>query len=308
MRFFGRNHPDRRATAPIEQSLSVALYGGRHSLDVHGESNYQENLWRIFGGRQPDRVEADVIAVLRAESDNAYDPNAVSVWINGLLVGYIPRQLAPVYHAGVIALEEREGLPIALHARVVGGGLRADGPGQLGVFLQHDPTDFGVAQHQGYRGEVYEGETRALESHHLGWLAALPADPVSAVRKLRQLLGTNEDSIERHYLYLELEQRLYRIGLQVPAALDDFDAVCFSHDSEMDRTLPALIAEFNLVPHLRTYHQMAIRQAKAHDWRLVSQWASRGLELYNTRAGSPEWPVDLQKRLEGAQAKLLGGG
>jgi hypothetical protein len=286
--------------------VRVALHGGQHSLDVHGESNYQDNLWRIVGGRQPDRVQAEVIAVLKAETGNAYDPNAVSVWIGGLLVGYIPRQLAPAYHAGVIVLEGREGMPIALHGRVVGGGTRADGPGQLGVFLQHDPTDFGVAQHGIYSGEVYEGESGALGSHHLGWLATLPADPVSAIRKLRQLLGTLDDCIERHYLYLELEQRVYRIGLQVPTALAEFDAVCSSHDSEMDRILPALITEFNLIPHLRTYHQMAIRLAKAHDWHLVSQWANRGLELYGSRAGSIEWPADLQKRLAGAQAKISG--
>ena len=45
----------------------------------------------------------------------------------------------------LIAMQEREGKPIALEGVIVGGGMRDDGPGRLGVFLRYDPEDFGLS-------------------------------------------------------------------------------------------------------------------------------------------------------------------
>ena len=55
---------------------------GREDLEVVARASYQDNLWRIVGGRRsPDgRVREDVFAVLAAEPDNPYDANAVAVW------------------------------------------------------------------------------------------------------------------------------------------------------------------------------------------------------------------------------------
>ena len=39
---------------------------------------------------------------------------------------------------------DRYGQPVALNGVIVGGGIREDGPGRLGVFLRHDPADFGL--------------------------------------------------------------------------------------------------------------------------------------------------------------------
>ena len=88
--------PDRRSAWNPEQrpawmrdGMEVQLYEGQETLEVVGEASYQDNLWRIVGGRRsPDgRVREDIFAVLAAEPDNPYDANAVAVWIQGLKVG-----------------------------------------------------------------------------------------------------------------------------------------------------------------------------------------------------------------------------
>ena len=56
----------------------------------------------------------DVYVMLLAEDGNPYDANAVSVWIDGLMVGYLPRDEARRLRPGLLALQEREGKPIAL--------------------------------------------------------------------------------------------------------------------------------------------------------------------------------------------------
>jgi hypothetical protein len=86
----------------------------------------------------------EVLAVLVAETDNPSDADAVSVWIRGLRVGHRSREDARRYRPGLLALERQHGTPIALAGAIVGGGMRADGPGRLGVFVDHDPADFGL--------------------------------------------------------------------------------------------------------------------------------------------------------------------
>src|SRR5512132_4028991 len=149
----GEQPPDRRPASSPEQrpawmrdGMEVQLYEGRVDLDVVGEASYQDNLWRVVGGRgsPDDRVRVDVYAVLVAETDNPYDANAVSVWVQGLKVGYLSRDDARRYRPGLLALEQKHGKPIALAGAIVGGGMRPDGPGRLGVFLDYDPAAFGL--------------------------------------------------------------------------------------------------------------------------------------------------------------------
>ena len=121
------------------------LEGGA-SLEVVGESFHQENLWQLAGGRRnpEERVRVPVLAVLVPEVGNPYDPNSVAIWVNGLQVGNLSRDNARRYRPGLLALQRKYGSLIALRGVIVGGGMRADGPGQLGVFLNHDPADFGL--------------------------------------------------------------------------------------------------------------------------------------------------------------------
>src|SRR5690349_23108639 len=64
----------------MRNGAQVVLLDGDEDLEVVGESFYQENLWHLAGA-QPgrERVREDIYAVLVAEDDNPYDPNAVAV-------------------------------------------------------------------------------------------------------------------------------------------------------------------------------------------------------------------------------------
>jgi len=140
----GRDRGD-EISASVRDGIEFVLLDGNDDLDVVGESYYQENLWRLVGPRWPDeRVRHPVYAVLIAEDDNPYDANAVAVWVQGLKVGHLSRANARRYRPGLLSLQRRCGQPVALSGVIVGGGIREDGPGRLGVFLHHDPADFGL--------------------------------------------------------------------------------------------------------------------------------------------------------------------
>jgi hypothetical protein len=106
----------------MRDGMKVELCEGREDLEVVGEASYQDNLWRIVGGRHsPDgRVREEAYAVLAAEPDNPYDANAVAVWIQGLKVGYLSREDARRYRPGLLALEQQHGKPIALAGVIAG--------------------------------------------------------------------------------------------------------------------------------------------------------------------------------------------
>jgi hypothetical protein len=131
--------------ARMRDGIEASLLDGNEDLEVVGESYYQENLWRLVGPRRRDeRVRHDVYAMLVAEDDNPYDANAVAIWVQGLKVGHLSRSNARCYRPGLRSLERRYGQPIALNGVIVGGGIQEDGTGRLGVFLRHDPADFGL--------------------------------------------------------------------------------------------------------------------------------------------------------------------
>ena len=127
----------------------VETLGGDVRLEAVGESFYQDALHQITGGDTRDRVLVKIVAVLKAETDNPHDSNAVSIWIDGLKVGHLCRADAARYRPGLLALESSCQRPIALAGVIAGGGIRANGPGLLGVFLRHDPRDFGVSTREG---------------------------------------------------------------------------------------------------------------------------------------------------------------
>jgi hypothetical protein len=205
----------------MRDGMEVQLSEGREDLEVVGEASYQDNLWRIIRERRsPDgRVREEVYAVLAAEPDNPYDANAVAVWIQGLKVGYLSREDARRYRPGLQALEQKHGKPIALAGVIAGGGMRADGPGRLGVFLEHDPADFGLRPMQmsspagsAMRTGLSDAQATddADDSYDLRWMSDLPPDDLRAINMLRQLLGRETDAIDRHYMQAHLQILLYR--------------------------------------------------------------------------------------------------
>jgi hypothetical protein len=71
-----------------------------------------------------------------AEDGNPHDRSAVSLWIDGLLVGYLPRDQASALRPGLLAAQEREGKPIALEGVIVKGAMRGDEGSRLSEVLR----------------------------------------------------------------------------------------------------------------------------------------------------------------------------
>ena len=68
----------------------------------------------------------------------------MALWIDGLKVGHLSRDDARLYQPGLLALQEKYGKPVALAGVIAGRGTRDGGLGRLGVFLDHNPQDFGI--------------------------------------------------------------------------------------------------------------------------------------------------------------------
>ena len=281
-----------RPAASVSRTLTATVYTGDETLEVVGESHYQEALWQIVGGHRAEHVRHPVNAVLVPEPDNPYDHNAIAVRVEGLLVGYLSREDAVRYRPGVLRLMEA-GNYVALEGAIVGGGERADGLGRLGVFLDHDPTDFGLSM-----------ATELDDDAGFGWQGTLSTDDTTAINQLRALLEAERKPIERHYMLNDLEARLYKSRETSPTALKEFDATCLQHDQEMRTIRSALIKEFGTLPFVPMYRQASIRWQKAQGWQAAREWAERGIEFYGNEAMRSELVEDLRKRAARAQAKL----
>lgn len=299
------------ARAPQATTVQATLYSGHETLEVVGESHYQDTLWQIVGGRTRDPVRYETHAILVPGPDNHYDENAIEVRIDGLLVGYLSQDDAAVYRPGLLRLiQTSANALVALHAVIVGGGPRPDGIGYLGVFLDHDPADFGLAPHHTSNGQVRTGLSEAIatdledDSYDLSWYRGLPEDDIVAARKLRSLLDSERELISRHYMLCELEHRLYRCRASLPSALDEFDAICTQHHAEMDSIRPALLEKFGAVPVIEMYRQAVIRAQKAKLWETAREWAERGVAIYGDSPTRPEVVEDLRKRIAYATAKI----
>jgi hypothetical protein len=293
------------------------LYPGGEDLEVVGEASYQDALWSLCGGSPGDRIRYDIVAVLIPEPENPHDANAISVRIDGGRVGYLPRQIAAMYVSGLRQLISRYSSDVALQGVIVGGGYYDDGPGRLGVWLTHDPADFGMAAVRSSRGEasIADGTMRTGltdawrtdpedDSYDLSWLTSLPVADRPAVAMLRTLLEQERDPIDRHFQFAELEARLYHARDLYGDALNEFDEACQQHDADMDTIREAFIAKWGKVPLLETYRQMAIRQQKQKDWKACLWWSERGLALYGNDAAREDAVEDLLKRRNRALAKL----
>jgi hypothetical protein len=129
---------------PAQPTVPVFLLGGQEDLEVVGESFHQPVLWHLAHANVGDKVRCNIAAVLVPEPDNQHDPNAIAVHIDGQIIGHLPRAIARQYLPGVRHLMTTRGGYAALRGVIVGGGYWADGPGLLGVWLEHDPADFGI--------------------------------------------------------------------------------------------------------------------------------------------------------------------
>jgi predicted Zn-ribbon and HTH transcriptional regulator len=314
------NSAGRRATPPAgvptrsssSDPVSATLFTGDETLEVVGESHYQEALWEAVGGIRVDPVREDCVALLVPEPNNPYDPNAVRVVVEGKTVGYLSRENAALYLPGLRRLMANcHGGLVALRGVIVGGGPRENHRvGFLGVFLDHDPADFGLALHHIGSGKLRTGLSEAIstdvsdDSYDLSWLRTLSADDDKAIGQLNALLQTETEPISRHYVFGELESRLYHARLVDQSALVEFDETCSLHHQEIDAIREALVAKFQVVPLIEMYQHAVIRCQKEKHWSDAYMWAERGLAVYGDQPARPEFVDDLRKRAQHAQAKL----
>ncbi|MDQ3927682.1 MAG: hypothetical protein M3328_00900 [Chloroflexota bacterium] len=212
-------------------------------------------------------------------------------------MGYLSREDARRYRPGLLTLEQQHSRPIALAGVIAGGGMRADGPGRLGVFLEHNPADFGLRPRQmgpPAGSAMRTGLSAALatddadDAYDLSWMSDLPPDDLRAIKLLRQLLERETDALDRHYMHAHLQTLLYRSGDVFASALDEYDQACRQHDAEMESIRVAFMAKWGRVPVLELDRQMAIRQQKAKNFGQALWWAERGLTIYGTDVLGPK--------------------
>jgi hypothetical protein len=174
------------------------------------------------------------------------------------------------------------GMPIALGGVAAGGGRQDGRERMVGIFLRHDPADFGLhdivrpsrppSKPPGLRTGLSDAIATDAEddSYDLGWLQDLSANAIDALKQLRQLMVHERDPIDRHFMFAEIEWRLYRARDSFASALGEYDDACQQHDAEMDTIRAALLAKFGSVPLLEMYKQMVIRQQKAKSFAEAS--------------------------------------
>ena len=86
-----------------EEIDEVVIPGnGKYNLEIVGESHYVNNFKTIAGTIPEGGLKRKVEARLILEDENPYDKNAVRVEVNGLKVGYLSREIAPIYRQQLI--------------------------------------------------------------------------------------------------------------------------------------------------------------------------------------------------------------
>jgi hypothetical protein len=258
------------------------------------------------------------MAFLIPDPNNQHDPNAIAVYIDRFHVGFIPREMAARLTPGLNSLYAlNPGKYVALEGVITGGGMRNDGLGNLGVFLNYDPTDFGLEAPRppsvnepvttGLRTGLSDAMASDLDddSYDLSWMRRLSPDPIKRMSQLRVELATNAEPISRHFIMAELEQMLYTYKEALPNALDEYDQVAEQHHQELQASIrAALTAKWGALPLLQTYRQAGIRQSKAGNLAGTVDWCERGIAMYGDDAHSQGWVLDLEKRSAQAQTRL----
>lgn len=138
MSFLGKLFGQKPARLPVEPHVRG---DGLRQVQIVGESHRQDALARLAGPRTKEGVSVWVLAALVPEPTNSHDPKAVMVKIEGHHVGYLSREMAPVY----LALEPAGRQSIK--AEIKGGWLRrnaGEDDGSFGVMLCL-PTAIGKA-------------------------------------------------------------------------------------------------------------------------------------------------------------------
>jgi hypothetical protein len=131
---FGVRESQLTESVPPLERVHLARADG-FNFEIVGEASYQQALDAICGGKCEEGHNLPVIAQLCFQEDNPFDPNAVVVFIDRKVVGYIPRNLAKTMRDQILGLNPEE-RPVTCDAQVVGGWMRDSGDeGHYGVKL-----------------------------------------------------------------------------------------------------------------------------------------------------------------------------
>lgn len=302
-------------SSPTE--IEVVILDGDDDLDVVGESYRQEALWKIVGGKTSERIRKEAIGYLVPEPSNLYDPNAIGVWVQGLQVGFIAKELAREIIDDLLALmEANPGNYIGLRGVVAGGGERDDGPGMLGVFLEFPADKFGLGIQKSAKSDsgsftMSTGETDAFvtdaqdDTYDLSWMNELSGDPSKRIIGLKDVLEKNPEPISRHFAFSQLEEIYYQYKEVFPDALKQYDEVAERHHQELETSIrTAMINKWGKLPNLVVYKKSAIRHSKYKEFEKALAWAEKGLAVYGIDAFKEEWTLDLQKRVVTLKARI----
>ena len=102
-------------------------------MAVVGEASYQEALCSICGSYRWERVRHDCVAALIPDPRNRFDSNAVSVQVDGQLVGYLSRGDALDWRPVVQAFAA-QGKSLGCEAMIARREQGSETP-NLGIFL-----------------------------------------------------------------------------------------------------------------------------------------------------------------------------
>jgi hypothetical protein len=126
---------DKESSTITLQIANITNGPGTYSIDVVGESHYQEALESVCGGRTEDSQRLEVEAFLVPEDDNPHDPKAVCVYIQDQTVGHLDRETARSFREQM-EKSDASGRAVKCDAIIVGGWDRGGGDrGYFGVKL-----------------------------------------------------------------------------------------------------------------------------------------------------------------------------
>jgi hypothetical protein len=151
---------------------------------------------------------------------------------------------------------------------------------------------------------VWEGDS--VEAYRdPAWTQLDTSDSRRLISEAWDLLETETNPLNRHFIYNLLEVALYKSREDFVEALSEYDRAGEAHDAEMETIRPVLLTEFDgKLPGLPTYRQQAIRQAKALCFSRLLWWAQRGIELYADDALDSGNVEDLERRVRPAEKEL----
>jgi hypothetical protein len=88
---------------PRKSNIAVVIGDGAFAFPVVGESHHQIVLEHLVGGRTSEGAHQRVAALIEPQPDNPYDPGAVAVKIRGEEIGFLARDVAPLFRQALMA-------------------------------------------------------------------------------------------------------------------------------------------------------------------------------------------------------------